>query len=289
MTNTVRSKFKYRRRVRKKNLQPEITIRFISLVVDLCLYKAVYFDKYFVIIKLITPRACYTMLIMMALQLLCYSVVQLMVVDQLLFHVFKANYFYTVGEYLVSQYLTRRKYIIHKFVECFLMIHCNILSLKSSSIYNYKVFRMNAELVINTSTPPLNQSFQQMRKNALLAQIFVNYPLYLIGFSILIPAVIHFRMTRASQKRMDSTQKGFSTINSSINQGLNFTCSKIIGRKARTEVWCWEKLLSVSIWMVFMSKRLCLSFDSSGLCFTLNFKFYQAVFPYKYNCEMQDF
>lgn len=117
-------------------------------------------------------RACYTMLIMMALQLLCYSVVQLMVVDQLLFHVFKANYFYT-----------------------------------------------------------------QMRKNALLAQIFVNYPLYLIGFSILIPAVIHFRMTRNSQKRSDSTQKGFSTINSSINQGLSFTCSKIIGRsKSKTEV-----------------------------------------------------
>ena len=38
-------------------------------------------------------RACYTMLIVMALQLFCYSVVQLMVVDQLLFHVLKENYF----------------------------------------------------------------------------------------------------------------------------------------------------------------------------------------------------
>lgn len=33
------------------------------------------------------------MLIVMALQLFCYSVVQLMVVDQLLFHVLKENYF----------------------------------------------------------------------------------------------------------------------------------------------------------------------------------------------------
>ena len=44
-------------------------------------------------IKRVISRACYTMLIVMALQLFCYSVVQLMVVDQLLFHVFKTNYF----------------------------------------------------------------------------------------------------------------------------------------------------------------------------------------------------
>ncbi|KAL5253651.1 hypothetical protein ACHWQZ_G013428 [Mnemiopsis leidyi] len=109
-------------------------------------------------------RACYTMLIVMALQLFCYSVVQLMVVDQLLFHVLKENYF--------------SKHTQH---------------------------------------------------NAAVAQIFINYPLYLLVFSIAIPAVIHFRMTRNSTvNKGPNSRRGFTTCNtsSSLGEGVSLSCSR---------------------------------------------------------------